>query len=191
MADFAALVGFQPKACRPWRAPTKGKVERLIRYVRENFWPGRRFTNLADLYEQARAWCARANRRVHGTTGVVPAEQLAREPLQPVPERQRLEHMLVEARKVSRDAFVSWGGCRYGVPWQWAGAQVVVKERGAYVEIWTATGDHCIDRHPRSLLPGTVVRIPDPYAGLPLNGPVRRPEPVARRIPDPEAAGRP
>ncbi|WP_409359805.1 hypothetical protein [Hydrogenibacillus schlegelii] len=67
----------------------------------------------------------------------------------------------------------------------------MVKERGAYVEIWTATGDHCIDRHPRSLLPGTVVRIPDPYAGLPLNGPVRRPEPVARRIPDPEAAGRP
>ncbi|MEX1338591.1 hypothetical protein ABG088_10005 [Hydrogenibacillus schlegelii] len=78
-------------------------MERLIRYVRENFWPGRRFTNLADLYEQAQAWCARANRRVHGTTGVVPAEQPAREPLQPVPERQRLEHMLVEARKVSRD----------------------------------------------------------------------------------------
>ncbi|MBE3563952.1 MAG: IS21 family transposase [Hydrogenibacillus schlegelii] len=37
MADFAALVGFRPNACRPRRAQTKGKVERLIRYVREKF----------------------------------------------------------------------------------------------------------------------------------------------------------
>lgn len=191
MADFAALVGFRPQACRPRRAQTKGKGERLIRYVRENFWPGRRFTNLADLNEQAREWCARANRRVHGTTGAVPAEQLACEPRQPVPERPRVEHLLGEARKVSRDGVVSWGGCRYGVPWPWAGAQVVVKERGAYVEIWTATGDRGIYRHPRSLLPGTVVRSPDQYAGLPLNGPIRCPEPVARRIPVPEVEGRP
>ncbi|MBT9260402.1 MAG: IS21 family transposase [Clostridiales bacterium] len=191
LADFAMVVGFRPRACRPGRAQTKGKVERLIRYVRENFWPGRRFTDLADLNEQARAWCDKANRRVHGTTSQIPVEQLAKEALQPVPERERLEHLVGETRKVSRDGFVSFGGCRYGVPWSWAGAQVVVKERGPYVEIWSAAGDHLIHRHPRSLIPGSIIRIPEQYTGLPLTGPVHSLEPVARRISAPEVEVRP
>ncbi|HEY8345988.1 MAG TPA: hypothetical protein VIL07_01780, partial [Symbiobacteriaceae bacterium] len=70
------------------------------------------------------------------------------------PDRWRVEHLLGEVRKVSRDAFVSWDGSRYGVPWQWAGSQVVVKDRGGYVEIWTAHGDRCIYRHPKSLVKG-------------------------------------
>lgn len=191
LADFAALVGFRPRACRPRRAQTKGRVERVIRYVRQNFWPGRRFVSLADLNEQVRAWCAKVNRRVHGTTHAVPAEQLARERLQPPPERQRVEHLLGTVRKVSRDGFVSWAGCRYGVPWPWAGSQVVVKDRGHHVEIWTVTGERCLCRHPRSLVPGAVVRIPNQYDGLPLNGPTRALEPVARLVPAPEVEVRP
>lgn len=38
--DFADYYGFTPRACQPYRARTKGKVERAVRYVRENFWPG-------------------------------------------------------------------------------------------------------------------------------------------------------
>ena len=30
--------GFQPKACKPYRARTKGKTERMVRYVKENFF---------------------------------------------------------------------------------------------------------------------------------------------------------
>jgi len=39
--DFAAHYGFVPRACWPYRAQTKGKVESSIGYVRKNFWPGR------------------------------------------------------------------------------------------------------------------------------------------------------
>ena len=190
-ADFAAQVGFRPRACRPRRAQTKGRVERVIRYIRENFWPGRRFVNIADLNEQARAWCAKANRRVHGTTQEVPAEQLALERLQPLPERKRVEHLLGTVRKVSRDGFVSWGGSRYGVPWQWAGSQVVVKDRGSHLEIWTAMGDQCICRHPKSLLAGATIRLPGQYDGLKLDGSTRTSEPLALRVPAPEVEMRP
>lgn len=190
-ADFAAQVGFRPRACRPRRAQTKGRVERVIRYVRENFWPGRRFVNIADLNEQARTWCVKANRRVHGTTQAVPAEQLAQEGLQPLPERKRVEHLLGTMRKVSRVSFVSWGGSRYGVPWQWAGSQVVVKDRGSHLEIWTAMGDQCICRHPKSLLPGATVRIPGQYDGLGLDRPAHALEPLALRVPAPEVETRP
>ena len=53
---FAAHWGFMPRSCRPYRARTKGKVERPIRYLRENFFYGRQFVNDADLNEQAVRW---------------------------------------------------------------------------------------------------------------------------------------
>lgn len=190
-ADFAALVGFRPKACRPRRAQTKGRVERCIRFIRQNFWPGRRFTDLTDLNEQVRAWCNKVNRRIHSTTGAIPVERLAEERLQPLPDRQRVEHLLGEVRKVSRDGFVSWDGSRYGVPWQYAGSQVVVKDRGGLVEIWTALGDRCICRHPKSLVKGAIVLLPGQYDGIPLGSDKQEWEPVAQRIAAPEVQVRP
>lgn len=38
--DFAAETGFVPKVCRARRPQTKGKVERLVKYVKNNFIPG-------------------------------------------------------------------------------------------------------------------------------------------------------
>ena len=50
---FAAHWGFRIRACRPYRAKTKGKVERPVGYVRESFFYGRKFLNDADLNQQA------------------------------------------------------------------------------------------------------------------------------------------
>ena len=49
---FAQHWGFTPRACRPYRAQTKGKVERPVRYVRGNFVYGRTFLHDADLDHQ-------------------------------------------------------------------------------------------------------------------------------------------
>ena len=35
LVDLARHYGFQPRACRPCRPKTKGKVERPFRYIRE------------------------------------------------------------------------------------------------------------------------------------------------------------
>jgi transposase len=51
-----AHYGFQPKACRPYRANTKGKVERPYQYIREDFFLARSFRNLDDLNGQLRHW---------------------------------------------------------------------------------------------------------------------------------------
>jgi len=77
---FAAHWGFRIRACRPYRAQTKGKVERPVRYLRGNFVYGRTFIGDADLDAQCQAWLdAVANRRVHGTTGEVPRERFERD----------------------------------------------------------------------------------------------------------------
>jgi transposase len=70
---FAAHWNFRIRACRPYRARTKGKVERPIRFVRESFFYGREFLNDADLNQQALSWVTRkANLRIHRTTLEVP-----------------------------------------------------------------------------------------------------------------------
>ena len=89
------------RVCRPYRAKTKGKVERPIRYLRESFLYGRTFLGDADLNAQAAHWLATvANARVHGTTKAVPAERFATEEqatLQALPARP-YRSLVVEAR---------------------------------------------------------------------------------------------
>jgi transposase len=86
---FAAHWGFRIRACRPYRAKTKGKVERPIRYLRENFLYGREFLGDSDLADQAEGWLhGTANVRIHGTTRERPLERFARDEkqhLQPLP----------------------------------------------------------------------------------------------------------
>jgi len=77
---FAHHWSFTPRACRPYRAQTKGKVERPVRYLRDNFVYGRPFANDADLDQQRRHWLDEvANVRVHATTHERPRERFDRD----------------------------------------------------------------------------------------------------------------
>ena len=118
LIDFARHYGFQPRACRPYRAQTKGKVERPYRYIREDFFLARSFRNLDDLNAQLRHWLDMvANPRVHATTQRVVNEVFAEEkghlktlPLAPFGSVLKLE------RRVSHEGMVSVGGNLYSVP---------------------------------------------------------------------------
>jgi transposase len=88
---FAAHWQFRVRACRPYRAKTKGKIERPVAYVRSNFVYGRDFLGDADLAAQCERWLDdTANRRVHGTTREVPHVRFERDErvvLQPLAAR--------------------------------------------------------------------------------------------------------
>ena len=88
LIDLARHYGFLPKACQPYRAKTKGKVERPFRYIREDFFLARSFRNLADLNDQLRRWLdSVANPRLHATTRRIVNEAFAEERmhLRPLP----------------------------------------------------------------------------------------------------------
>ena len=53
---LSAHYRFEPRACAPYRPNEKGRVERAIRDVRENFFAARAFRSLAELNAEARAW---------------------------------------------------------------------------------------------------------------------------------------
>ena len=127
--DFADYYGFAPRACRPYRAQTKGKVENGIKYVRGNFWVGLRYTDLADLNRQARDWRDTvANVRVHGTTGAVPLARLPEEGLLPLAGKPDYDTSLLSYRWSSADCLVSYEGNYYSVPAAAARQRVLVRE---------------------------------------------------------------
>jgi transposase len=91
--DFAHHHGFVPRLCRPYRAKTKGKVERFIRYLRASFYvplasqlsPEGLMVDRDTANARVGTWLREvANARVHATTDEVPLKRLEQ-------ERQRLQ----------------------------------------------------------------------------------------------------
>lgn len=96
--QFAKSMGFIPKLCHTYRPQTKGKVERMVRYVRDNFFRPLNTKLLAlgqildinTANEQVALWLDTvAHQRIHDTTKQKPAERLIeeRKVLQTLPPR--------------------------------------------------------------------------------------------------------
>ena len=69
---------FQPVFCRRSDPESKGKVENVVKYVKENFLVARVLQDIPGLNEEARKWLERTgNGKVHGTTRLVPSEEFA------------------------------------------------------------------------------------------------------------------
>lgn len=189
--DFAQRLGFESQLCRPYRAQTQGRVERAIRYARDNFWPSARFTDLAELNRQAEMWCSTAaNARLHSSLHERPGERLAQEQayLRALPGEERLTALRREERTVDRNGYVRWDSSYYGVPWPLATEKVQVQVNGDLVEIWS--GDERVTIHPRAQRAGQKLKHPRQWDGLPLGDgqPARRA--LAKQVTEPEVQQR-
>jgi hypothetical protein len=172
-------MGFTPKVCRVRSPQTKGKVERLVRYVKENFLPGRRFEDLDDLNRQAVAWCRDANGKVHHTTGKIPLQALASEKLLELPSQAKLDQYRWEDRIVTHDGMVSFDGIRYGVPWQYSGKEVRVRLYEGSLEI--CNGGVLLARHKAQYRSGNVIMLHGQYHGLTERNGIPVPLPCAKQ----------
>lgn len=156
MADFAAHYGFAVKTHQPYRPRTKGKVERAVDYLKDNFLNGRSFAGLEDLSAQGLHWMEQtANCRVHATTGQRPADLLAKERLTPLSEVRPYVLAARQERKVDVEGFVRLERCRYSVPPQYVGKKVIVLQQDRQIQV--RLGDVIIAEHPAAPSPGACV----------------------------------
>jgi transposase len=132
--DFLGKFSITPRACNVRAPHEKGKVENAIKYIRQNFWPLRKFTDLADLQRQTLNWLNTvANVRKHNTTGVPPVERL--QGLRPLPE------VVPDCRQVAtllvhKDFGVRFDGNVYSVP-PWAvGKHIIVKADTCRISVY-------------------------------------------------------
>jgi transposase len=79
--DLAMHYGFTPRACKPYRARTKGKDERMVGYIKGNFFVRyRSFESWAHMNQLAESWLREeADQRLQGTVKEVVAERFERE----------------------------------------------------------------------------------------------------------------
>lgn len=99
--QYAKTMNFEPKLCRPYRPQTKGKVERMVRYVRDNFYrplstmlaSSGLVLDVATANMKVLPWLNDiANQRIHDTLKERPVDRLRQEQpfLQAIPVMQAL-----------------------------------------------------------------------------------------------------
>lgn len=160
--------GLTPKACRPRRARTKGKIERGVGYVKHNALAGRSFASFEELQRHLARWMVVvADQRIHGTTKEQPAVRFRRDErqaLRPLPPRPLAARTRRLKRRVSADCFVDVDTIRYSVPYRHVRETVEAVVKAEAVEIWLR--GICIATHRRCHEPHTLVRVAAHFEGL-------------------------
>lgn len=128
--EFMKTIGFNTKLCKVAHPFTKGAVERLVRFVKENFMTGRVFGNITDLNYEALRWCNAQNGKYHKAVDCIPAEKHQSECMMTA-KILTIDHdvmmYLCPVRKISFDGFVNYEGRRFGVPYFYTEKQCRVR----------------------------------------------------------------
>lgn len=144
-----------PKACNI-RAPyEKGKVERAIGYIKQNFMPLKTFIDLDDAQNQAINWLNNeANVRIHQTTGEEPEKRATKISLTPLPFPADKSYLQVESLKVYKDFCVRFDSVSYSAPPWTVGKSLILKASQREIKLYyktrlVATHKRCWEKNKR------------------------------------------
>lgn len=166
---YVELEGFKTIFCRKGDPETKGKVENVVKYVKNNFLKGREFTTIEQLNYKCLKWLSRtANTKRHGTTHLVPKEEWEIEKAYLNPQRQSHIHSSTandyKPYKVRKDNTIAYRGNHYTVPtgtYQNTHSTVLLKADNGRLYLsdpktWELLADHRIE-----VLKGKLIRNTD------------------------------
>lgn len=122
-------LGTELNACRPYRARTKGKVEKPYQYIEEQFIKGSSFKSMTELNLSAKEFIKTWNKEINGTTRRSPDDMFLEELeyLMPLPSKRFLNTDLSK-RKVSLDSMISVDSNKYSVPVKYADKSVRIRK---------------------------------------------------------------
>jgi hypothetical protein len=148
--DYAQARGFGTDPARVRRPQDKPRVERTVQYVRESFFRGEAFTDLAQGQSRVEHWCqVSAGGRIHGTTCARPVEvftELEAPRLLPRPAG-RYDQPIFATPKVARDLHFEVARALYSVPGELIGQRVQVRADSALVKVYSR--GQLVKTHPR------------------------------------------
>jgi transposase len=158
-SQFCIDCGFIPLLCSPYQPQQKGSVENGVKFVKSNFFPGRRFYHRRDLERQLNEWLVRVNQeRPSQATQEIPAVRRRQERLHPCPHTAE-SYALKISVVVRSTARVVHQGFEYSVPAQYCGQTVSLHLRAQEVAIYVL--QECIATHPRLPENGTCSILPE------------------------------
>ena len=165
LLSLAVHYGFTPRVAPAYAPWVKGKVERPMDYLRESWWRGYRFSDLATANRDLHSWLSEKSQRVHGTTRERVDVRFAREkeyllalPAHPCDVSLRLY------REVRKDCTVTVYGNHYVVEHTLVGKKLVVRVRHNELRIFD--GDRLVVTYSIPEGKGKLVQDPRFYAAL-------------------------
>ena len=167
LLDLSAHYRFEPRPVAPARGNEKGRVERAIRYIRENFFAGRTWSDLDALNAQAADWCAgsSAQRPCPEDPSLRVAEAFAQErvhlialPDNPYPTDEQVEV------RVGKTPYVRFDLNDYSVPHTHVRRTLTVSASLNRVRV--LDGETVIATHPRTFDKGQQIEDPAHVADL-------------------------
>ena len=147
-AEYAQWRGFVIDAALPRHATGKPHVECNVQYLRESFFRGEAFVDLAHVQREAVRWCREtAGQRLHGTTRKRPFavfDDEEKPKLRPL-ERPRFDPPVWAACKVHGDHHIQFRKSLYSVPTRHVGKTVWVRGDAKLVRIYV--DGECVKTH--------------------------------------------
>lgn len=158
---FKQALHFKVYLCRKADPESKGKIEAVVKYVKNNFAKHRMFTKLDDWNQEQLNWLERTgNQKVHGTTKKIPAEVLLLEKphLKPIPFI-KIPKDIVTAT-VRKDNTVLYRSNRYSVPLGTyrLGRRVRINIQGNKLQILENESDKLLAEHCLSIGRGQLIK---------------------------------
>lgn len=168
MASFVKSAGYTPVFCRPADPQSKGKVENVVGFVKNNFIKGRRFSTVENLNADVLAWLERTgNGHRHATTRLIPSEEFKNEQPHLRPYCVHVDRPQGTGRlyNVRRDNTISYKGCLYSLPlgtYEGDGTRVMLVEHtDREIELYSADGRNFLISYAVSLVKGKHITKPE------------------------------
>lgn len=148
--EFARFFGFEIRTCHVACGNEKGRVERVIRHLRETFFnTAQDYQSLDSINEALHQWVAQKNLSPHRVTGKPPIELKSEEKLKAIPSNTWPNVQILGPKQVSKTGFIWFDTNLYSVPDYLCGQWVNLRVFTDRLEIYDAK-ENRVASHPRS-----------------------------------------
>ena len=164
---FATHYRFRPDFCEAADPESKGMVENLVGYAKDDLMvPQGPFVDLGGANQAAAAWCTEVNAKVHSEICAVPAQRLETERglLAALPSLRAEFGAKPTTRKVDKLSCVRFGSGRYSVPNRLIGMTVTVLVEDRTLRVIEPLTGEVFAEHDL-VAPGETSIIDDHYGG--------------------------
>ncbi len=137
--EYAQHRNFVVDPTRPRKPKDKARAERQVRYVRDDYFRGENFGNVAEALVEAERWCKEvAGARVHGTTRDRPLQAFERDelPLLACAPSEPYDRPRWSTVTLRRDHAVVVGHALYSVPFHVSPGELRVHSDRATVKLY-------------------------------------------------------
>jgi transposase len=189
--DFARHFGFEIRLCNPAAGNEKGRVERLIRALRETFCnTAAHHQSLKALNADLHEWVKRKNETVHRATETKPVDRMKEEKLKPLPDGPWCNVVIHPPKKPTKTGLVIFDTNSYSFPDHLGGQQIIVHASVDRVELVTldqeivASHQRSFERHTNIIHPihRTIARLSAPAKRERILAVMRGLDPVMARF---------